>query len=293
MGTEGIWYTDINRDNVGLYENLLPEIYQMNFRKTPSMHGMGVNARDQAVGIVLYQADEELPLLRLLYIAVAEDFRRQGIATGALLHIAREAYAKNLYASACFFASGEGDPVLGLFENSGEFTVTKGAGSVFSASRADVEHALKRLELIHKGHVNQKALKLSDCTKEEKGLLAAAIEQSGHDPEELFYRADTELSMIFPGKDRELRAGILVEKLIDKSGYLLSFAWSNKDSVAFMLLLSQIFTELLKRMDEDAVMEAAVIKEFENVQKLAEKLSIELKPVSFFFEAGYNADDPM
>ena len=293
MGENRLWYAGINQNNIEFYENLLPEHYRKKFRQNPSIHGMGANLEDRAAGIILYQADETLHFLRILYIAVAIDRRREGVGSKMLCHIAKEAYEKDLYTTACFLAENENDPVLSLFESTGEFSVAEAEGGVFSASKAEIANAVKTFKKARKEKEEKQVLPLSKCRKEELYRLSEMIGESGFDPADLTQRADQELSRICLNQKGEVRAVILVESLLAESGFMLSYVWSDRDPVAIMVLFSVVLSSLLGRMEEDAVVKMTTINQVDQLKMAAEKLSMKLKRESVFYEAGYNAEDPM
>ena len=292
MGNEKLVFSMINKETYPFFEDLLPELYQRRFKNTPSIQGLGAGLEGQAVGIILCEPDQELPFLRILYCAVAEDFRRQGIGTEMLLYLTHKAYEKGLYATASFLVYSEEEPVLSLFDSSGEFSVERSEGAVYAADRSKLQVIVDHLTAMEKGRVAN-GISLSGSMKAEKNALIEVIRQTGHDPQELLSRADPELSLVLPDKGGKIRAVILVESLVDEDGFLISYVWASRDAVAIMELFAAVLSSLILHMEAEAVVKMAAVNYSGILEKITKKLSIDLEPVAFLYEAGYNADDPM
>ena len=69
--------------------------------------------------------------------------------------------------------------------------------------------------------------------------------------------------------------------------------WANQDAVAVMELFAAVLSSLIPHMGAEAVVKMAAVNYSGILEKITKKLSIDLEPVAFLYEAGYNADDPM
>lgn len=283
--------TGVSHNNYSLYEGLLPDVYRIAFRRNPDIQALGADYEDKAAGIVLFTEDSELSFCRVLYIAVAPEFRRMGIARTMLIGLARSAYDEILYTSAAFLAESTHDPVYRLFETSGEFTLTEEDGAVWSSTKKELKEALKRLAAMHKDRKEPKTRKLGECGKSIRNQMIEELEREGHDILVQLHRADPELSRIYFDHEEKAKAMILIEDLVDVKGFLLSFGWTRDDPLAIMMLLIHVLADLYSAMDDDSMIRITAVDE--RVKEIVDKLFENKEVVSRLYEATYNGGDPM
>lgn len=283
--------TGVSQNNYILYEGLLPDVYRIAFRRNPEIQALGADYEDKAAGIILFTEDPDFSLCRVLYIAVAPELRRRGIAKTMLISLARSAYDEILYTSAVFLAESTHDPVYRLFETSGEFTLNEEDGAVWSSTKKELKEALKRLTAMHKDRKEPKTRKLGECGKSIRNQMREELEREGYDILVQLHRADKELSRICFDHEEKVKAMILVEDLVDVKGFLLSFGWTRDDPMALMMLMIHVLTDLYNVMDDDSMIRITVADE--RVKKIVDKLFENKEVVSRLYEASYNGDDPM
>ena len=122
-----IQYGLLTKEQLNAIAALLPDVGLT--ATTGSIYAIGAVKNNYICGVLIFRADGEL-LIDIQYIAVAEPYRRQGIATGLLDFLCESAW-ESTTAIFCTFAAADWDePLCRLFIRRGDFTLTEAEGYI-------------------------------------------------------------------------------------------------------------------------------------------------------------------
>ena len=122
-----IQYGLLTKEQLNAVAALLPDVGLT--ATTGSIYAIGAVKNNYICGVLIFRADGEL-LIDIQYIAVAEPYRRQGIATGLLDFLCESAW-ESTTAIFCTFAAADWDePLCRLFIRRGDFTLTEAEGYI-------------------------------------------------------------------------------------------------------------------------------------------------------------------
>ena len=222
-----ITYHRIIKDNYIYFEELLPMLYRSRFALEPNIQGLGASVEGNACGIVLYREEEELGILRLLYIAVSEPYQKQGIATDLLLTLSETTYnSTGLLAVTDFFAYNEDSPVYRLFDSSGMFSIQEETGHrAILSKRIMVDFFKKNKATIQRIPVI-KSTNLGAMTNAQKNALQDFYLKNGPTGSSFDIELDNDLTnAVF--SDQNIEMAVFVTKSLSPPGYYIPFLYSS------------------------------------------------------------------
>ena len=119
-------YIRITENTLHWFLTLLPEQEVQAMRKERMIYAIGAVSEKTACGVLVFQIDNEIAEIR--YLAVADSFRRKGIATGMIQYLCRHAWESVTPVICTFSASGYEDELYRFFRSLDTFTVTQEEG---------------------------------------------------------------------------------------------------------------------------------------------------------------------
>ena len=105
---------------------LLPEGEQWAMAHERQVYAIGAVRDKTACGVLVFQVVS--PVVEIRFLAVAEGFRRQGVASGMLDYLCRHAWETMMPVVCTFAAADRRDPVCRFFIRQGNFSVVEEAG---------------------------------------------------------------------------------------------------------------------------------------------------------------------
>ena len=115
-----IQYGRIAPQHFDAFRPLLPEEFSL---QAPHTYAAGAVQDGVACGVLVFRADELTA--DILWLAVAETHRRQGIATGLIDFLCRSAWETGTALLCTFAAPNRDAPLCRLLTRRGDFTVTE------------------------------------------------------------------------------------------------------------------------------------------------------------------------
>lgn len=284
-------YCYINEDNFQYFKPLLQPEQQKRMMSDPSIFGLGCYDKDTACGIVIYTINEERMILRIIYVAVSLSYQKQGVATGMIKSLSRNAYEEGYIILANFFAKDKDDPRYAMFDNTDEFSIDQVPGGVYVVNYdkvKDVVYNIPPAEYDKKTHGTRS--QVSKCTSHAKQLIYDLIKTSGVEPSEIKPYIDEDLSYVVIGQDDVPTAMVIISHYDKQNQYEITFATSTvPEHIADLhnILLFTV-TDIFDRMEPQDTLRFST--SVESVDRLAEKyFSKDFKYESFYI-AGYNGD---
>ena len=122
-----IQYGLLTREQLRSLAPLLPDMEQT--ISAENTYAIGAATDDLICGVLIFRADGDL-LIDIQYIAVAQAYRRQGIAAGLLNCLCKSAWESNTAVLCTFAAANWDDPLCSLFVRHGDFTLTEAEGYI-------------------------------------------------------------------------------------------------------------------------------------------------------------------
>lgn len=115
-----IQYGMIAKEQLTAFRSLLPEGTDL---ADPELYAVGAVEEGRACGVLLVRADELV--LDVEHLAVAEEYRRQGVADGMIDALCGVAWENSAALTMTFSAADRDAPLCRLLAKRGDFTVTE------------------------------------------------------------------------------------------------------------------------------------------------------------------------
>ena len=122
-----IQYGLLTKEQLRAFAPLLPDAAQA--APAEDLYAIGAAKDDRICGVLVFRADGE-HLIDIQHIAVAEGYRRQGIAASLLDFLCARAWETTTAVLCTFAAAGWDDSLCSLFIRRGDFTLTEAEGYI-------------------------------------------------------------------------------------------------------------------------------------------------------------------
>ncbi len=118
-------YFRITEDTLHWFLPLLPKNEEDALKRGQDIFAVGAACGRRACGILVFQTGE---IADIRYLAVAEEYRRKGIATGMVEFLCRHMWESATPVTCTFSAEDMLDPLYCLFDDMGNFSVAREEG---------------------------------------------------------------------------------------------------------------------------------------------------------------------
>ena len=284
-------YCYINEDNFQYFKPLLQEDQLIRVMSDPAIFGLGCYDKDTACGILLYTVNEELMSFRIIYVAVSLSYQGQGVATGMIKSLARNAYEEGFITLSNFYAKGVDDPRYGMFENTEEFSIEELPGGVYVIDYDGVKSAVYDIPLSEQEKsTSGTRTTISNCSDQTKKSIYNLLRASGMEASEMMQSVDEDLSYAVISEDGAPTAIVLISHFPEHHLYEISYVLPDEpDQVADLFnILTFAITDIFDRMDpRDNLRFSASVA---SMDKLAGKYFSNDFKAERFYLAGYNGD---
>ena len=272
-------YVRIGQNNLKWFYPLFLEGEELLLGSRDDTCAVGAVVEKKAAGMVLFSSREREILIRR--IAVSEDMRKQGVATGLLRYLCKLSNDFGAVVSADFYAEERYDDIYSLFTDSGFFSIQEIPGGIVSLP-------LKYFEgnkLFEKGRntaVKNGIKSLASLSEWEKKLVLLNIQENGRSFVTKQELSECMQKASFVAMSENSFSGIaLVQK--DASGIELSYVYlSSNGAYCFVPLLSSVLSALLE-MDPGESVSITVSNE------ISESLLLKLAPDAAYTSRHYRA----
>lgn len=268
--------TLITNENYTLFENLLSVDAKRTLASQDNVYAVGALFGNAAAGVMTFEESEDIG--HILYLYVAENWRRMGIATALLEYISECAKESNEALIAEFEAKDKMDPIYSFFNSKGTFSIVESEGCVY-------EFKLEELEAIRKyvpdsQLVNFPAVSFWGLSAKDKNCFYEKLRENEGlviDPIEAGY----ENEICICTNNQKTRA---VDTLIMVEGRNINFVWCDKGNEVKLIVLLRVAYELAKKKysNEDVFTLSAIN---EASMKLAKKLIPTVRVKKTFYTA--------
>jgi len=236
-------FVRIGQENLKWFYPLLSEGEEQLLRLRDDTCAIGAVVETKAAGMILFSLREREILIRR--IAVSEDMRKQGVATGLLRYLCKLSNDSGAVVSADFYAEEKYDDIYSLFTDSGFFSILEIPGGI-------VRLPLKYFDgnkLFEKGRntAAKSGIKsLESLSEWEKKIVLQNIQESGRGFVTKQELSECMQKASFVAMSENSFSGlVLVQK--DASGIELSYVYlSPNGAYCFIPLLSSVLSALLE-----------------------------------------------
>ncbi|MDR2132327.1 MAG: GNAT family N-acetyltransferase [Clostridiales Family XIII bacterium] len=242
-------------------------------------YALGAADRGKACGLLIFHWTGESA--DIVHLAVADAFRRRGVATGLVQCLCRHAYAVTAPVTADFAASDKSDPLYLLFANMDNFTVSEDEGGIFRLSCGEIQESRRMKEFLPPGAVIVPFFSLPEWDRKRFcHTLAAqnipyAREWEDHRP-----RMSEDLCLCWA--EEEVEAAVFVERTAERE-LSPAFVWSGgRRQNRLFGLLAETEKRIAESGEEGDFVIAATT---EKARKLVEKLYPRARMEETFFRA--------
>lgn len=121
-----IRYIRITEETLQWFSPLLPQKEEENLKNGKGIYAIGAAWGKRACGILVFQIVQGIIDIR--YLAVSEEYRRKGIATGMAGYLCQHAWPTATPVTCTFSAAGFEDPLYLFFISMANFSVAKEEG---------------------------------------------------------------------------------------------------------------------------------------------------------------------
>ena len=279
----------ITPENFRYFRPLLPKSYADSFDNDPYVYGIGHYEGDAARGIILYDMDYENHVAGIRYVAVDLEHQRRGIGSNMLREFSKASYEEEFYPMACF-ASLPDEPVYGLFEKSGIYTIASMPGGSYIIPQKVLSGVLKDFENKKEGSDEYSVLNLGRCSKYTRQKIKELIIKGGPDPGGILSDADKELSMITVDGAEKPLSMVFIGYAYDPKGYEILYIGADEE-VKNNGMIPLLYTALCNVEWEMVSDESIVFSTAEpSVERLIHNFFPDIAAVRRVYIAGYNGD---
>ena len=275
-----IQYGLISKVHERAFLPLLPK--ELHILNEGGVYAIGAVKENQVCGVLVFRADAFAA--DILYLAVAEPFRGQGIANGLIDFLCQSAWQATTAVTCTFSAVGRDDPMCRLLTKRGDFTLEETEDYICRfpcKDLADVElpaalPAGSRIEPFYKLRPNMQTRFFSELN-EDNAEFADGLKQERNSMLESLCLCVTE------GDD--VRAAIFCQN--QDGDVMLSFAYASPNhSRALIALLGRLKELLLKAADKVPCLQIAAVTP--QSRKLVNKLLPQREITRKFYMASWD-----
>ena len=135
-------FFQVTEEQVSLFEPLMPDIYKVLLKSDPGLIMVGAAEGEMACGVLVCRDYDNT--ISILYMAVSEEYRGHGLATGMVEFLCSAALRAE-HAVYCDFvtASPYEDPVYGVLNATGMFSLDRLPGGRYEGYISELANAVR------------------------------------------------------------------------------------------------------------------------------------------------------
>lgn len=271
-------YMRLTKETLPWFENFLPEELRKRLAADKFVFAIGAVENGTACAVLVAEIWKE-GIANILYLVVAEDFRRKGIASGMVDFFSRYADQQGIPVRCLFSASGQEDPIYTFFVDLPDFYISEEEGYV---CRIPLESLTGSQTLMSAEKYEKNPVSFFSLPSQQQKIFYRNLSENGDFYlEDLYSRQKDyckELSLC-SRKGEEIQAAIFVRN--EKDGLVLDYIWcAPQKQVVLISLLAQA-----ARIVEDKEMQGwlSIAAVEPQMEKVVEKLFPHREVTKYFY----------
>ncbi len=272
-------YVRIGQENLKWFYPLFSEGEERLLQVRDDICAIGAVVQAKAAGMVLFSFHEREILIRR--IAVSEDMRNQGVATGLLRYLCTLSNDSGAVVSADFYAEEKYDDIYSLFTDTGFFSIQEIPGGIVSLPLKSFEgnELLKKaMNTAEKSRIKS----LASLSEGEKNLVIQNVQEEGRGFVSKQELSECLQTASFVAASENVFSGIALVKK-DDSGLELSYVYlTSNGSYSFVPLVASVLSALMETDPEESISITVA-------NELSEKLLLKLVPDATYKIKHYRA----